>query len=311
MKRAIWALFSAGIVFWGCDKQPENTPTHGSTKVVADETLYPVVDALEKAFEHSYPNTTVEVTYLPEATAFQHFYDSTTVIVSARKLTEKETAYFTQKTLNPRTAILANDAIALLVNPNNPDSNLTCEQALQIFKGQVLDWKQLSSTNKNGSLSLVFDNQASSTVSYILSKTGQVALPANSYAQQTTEAVVDYVAKHPGALGIIGYVWLSDYDDPQCKKLLAKIKVAAISKCEDSDGIPYKPFAQNIQDGLYPFSRQVFVINRETSNGTGTGFTAFMAGELGQRIISKTGILPAYKVEHVIELKSQPFKLEK
>ncbi len=312
MKCALLVVLLAVLVLFGCDKMPENTPTYGTTQVVVDETLYPVMDALEKAFEHTYPKTNVEVTYLPEASAFKHFYDSTVVIVAARRLNEEEEAHLKSRTLNPRTALLANDAIALLVHPNNPDTNLTCEQALQIFSGQIQDWKQIGSTNSNGSINIVFDNQFSSTVTYILSKSGQSAPPTNSYALKTTEAVVEYVASNPGALGIIGYSWLSDYDDPACRMLRSKIEIAAISTCEKGSQTNfYKPFATNVQDELYPFSRQIFVINRETSSGTGTGFTAFIAGEMGQRIISKTGILPAYKVERNIELKSEPFKVKK
>lgn len=293
---------------------PENSTTYGSAHVVADETLFPVVDALEKAFEHTYPKASIEVTYLPESQAFQRFYDNDTavVMVSARKLTEAEEAHFKDKKLNPRTAIMANDAIALLGSPANPDSNLTCEQALQMFKGEATDWRQINPSNPSGSINIVFDHQGSSTVAFVLAKGGNAVLPPNSYALKTTDAVVDYVAKNPGALGIVGYSWLSDYDDPACRKLRAKVKVLAISTCGKTDSLEYfKPFAANVQDELYPFSRQVFAINRETRSGTGTGFTAFVAGEVGQRIISKTGILPAYKVERNIELKSEPFKVKK
>ncbi|MCC6726268.1 MAG: substrate-binding domain-containing protein, partial [Saprospiraceae bacterium] len=140
MKKAI-AILSVVVALFSCEKMPENAPTYGKTKVVADETLFPIVDALEKAFEHTYPKTSVEVVYVPEAAAFNAFYnDSATVIISARMLNEKEASYFKNKKLNPRTAILANDAIALLFSPSNKDTALTCEQAIAIFKGEITDW---------------------------------------------------------------------------------------------------------------------------------------------------------------------------
>lgn len=296
-----------------CAEMPENAPTYGTTRLVADETLYPVVDALVSGFEHSYPKTKVEVEYLPEHEAFQAFYeDSTFVIVCARQLNEREVAHFKSKSLNPRTGIMANDAIALLINPANPDTNLTCESVKKLLDGTVTDWKSISNANQAGAVNIVFDNQGSSTLSFVLEKIGKPNLPANSYALKTTAAVVDYVNSHAGALGIIGYSWLSDYDDPECRAMRSKVKILAISPCGDkADGQFYRPFSSNVQDELYPFSRQIFVINRETSSGTGTGLAAFMAGEIGQRIISKAGILPAYKVEHNIELKSESFRLKK
>jgi phosphate transport system substrate-binding protein len=307
-------LFFCGSIFlWaGCGELPKNSPTYGSVRVVADETLFPVVDALEQAFEHTYSNASIDITYLPEGRAFQQFFnDSSLVILSARKLSAEETTFFKQKSIIPRAALFANDAIALLVNPNNPDTSLTCAQALEIFSGSAKDWNQISPNNGRGTINLVFDHQASSTVRFAMDKSGTKAPPPNSFAQTTTEAVVEYVAKHPGALGIIGYSWLSDYDDPLCKKLNAQVKVVAVSPCINSKPAGfYKPFATNVLEEKYPFSRQIFVINRETDSGLGTGFSAFVAGEMGQRIILKTGTLPAYQVEHKIELKSEPFRVE-
>ncbi len=301
------------VVFSGCETTPESTPTSGVCKVVVDETLYPIADALVRAFEHTYPNAKVEMTYLPELRAFQAFEkDSIQVILAARELGDSETAFFNNKNLYPRTALFANDAIALLVNPSNPDTNLTCEQALEIFSGKITDWSGFKPSNSSGAINLVFDHQASSTVRFALEKSGVKDLPTNSFAQKTTESVVDYVQTHQGAIGIVGYSWLSDYDDPLCRKLRSQVKVVAISPCDTRKPQEfYKPYADNVGAETYPFSRQLFIINRETSTGLGTGFSAFIAGELGQRIISKTGILPAYRVEHNIELKSEKFRIQK
>lgn len=311
MKNIPMLLVCCCLLGQGCKQASEDSPVHGHTRVVADETLFPVVDALDDMFESTYPKTTIDVTYLPESRAFQQFIqDSTLVIVSARKLTPAEAEHFKRLNINPRTAILANDAVALLVNPSNPDTNLRCDQVKQIFQGAINDWHQVSPANKSGGINLVFDHQGSSTVSFIRTTAGRDSLPPNSYALANTEAVVNYVASHPNAVGIIGYSWLSDFDDPVCRQLNAKVKVMALSPC-DAGQAPgfYKPFATNVLEKKYPFSRQVFVINRETKAGLGTGFSAYIAGQLGQRIISKTGILPAYVVDHNIELKSDPFRV--
>jgi phosphate transport system substrate-binding protein len=310
MYKAFFVIFPM-VTLLGCKDSPENGPTYGKAKIVADETLYPIVDALEKAFEHTYQRTAIEVVYLPEAAAFNAFYnDSAEVIICAKQLDEKEAAYFRSKKLNPRTALLANDALALLFSPSNVDTAMTCEQTTAMFKGEITDWRQIGKANKSGPIQIVFDHQGSSTVGYFMKMAGESSPPAQAYAKKTTQAVVDYVAQNPNALGVVGYSWLSDDDDPLCRELRAKCRVASISPRDNQPAKGfYQPLAENVLESLYPFSRQVFAINRETSNGTGTGFVAFMAGEVGQRIISKAGILPAYKVEHHIELKSEPFKV--
>ncbi len=314
MKKGIAILISAILIVLGCVEPSKiDHATQGTVQVVADETLFPVIDALESAFEHTYPDANVTITYLPEAAAFNSFLnDSNNVIVSARRLDALEEGYLSGNALNPRTAIIADDAVAILMNHANVDTNLTCNQVIGLLKGAITEWNQIDATNECGSINLVFDNQGSSMVTFAKKMANVDTLPVNSYAMKTTEAVVDYVARHKGAIGIVGYSWLSDYDDPTCKALLAKISIAAISPCGNGQQDKfYKPFASNVENQFYPFSRQVFIINRETNVGLGTGFSAFIAGELGQRIISKTGILPAYKVERNIELRSEPFQVKK
>lgn len=304
------------LMFWffaSCDKLPENAPTYGVVHVVADETVFPMVDILKTAFEHDYPRAKVDINYLPEAQAFRQFYenDSAVVIVAARQLAEKELGFFKSKNLNPRTAIIANDAVALVLNRSNPDTNLTCAIVQEILSGELKSWASVSRANHSGNINLIFDNEGSSTLTYLLAKSGISNLPKNSYALHNTEEVIGYVAENKGAMGVVGYNWLSDYDDAKSRQLRSKINVLAISPCEQQDSVFYsKPYAFNVQEGLYPFSRQVFVINRETFSGLGTGFASFVAGELGQRIVSKTGVLPAYKVEHNIVIKSEPFKIK-
>lgn len=147
---------------------------------------------------------------------------------------------------------------------------------------------------------------------YVLKKSNLEAPPSNSCALKSNQAVVEYVASNAGALGIISYNWVSDYDDPLAKKLRSDAKIVAVSPCEEAGTSQYfKPFAGNLLHHLYPFSREVFIISREARQGLGAGFAAYVAGEIGQRIILKAGILPAYKVEHNIELKSEPFEVTK
>ena len=55
----------------------------------------------------------------------------------------------------------------------------------------------------------------------------------------------------------------------------------------------------------YPFIRDVYTINRETFAGLGTGFTSFVAGDAGQRIILKMGMLPATLPIRLIKIKSK------
>jgi phosphate transport system substrate-binding protein len=112
-------------------------------------------------------------------------------------------------------------------------------------------------------------------------------------AMKYNRDVVDFIAKTPNAIGLIGVSWVSDRDDPSCLSFLDKVNVAAISIAEKA--VPensYQPYQAYIATGKYPFTRYIYIINAEPRMGLVTGFSAFAAGDKGQRIILKTGILP-------------------
>lgn len=309
---ALLALFGS----FGCSNQsssPEDGATFGKIRILADETLYPIVIAEEDMFEHTYNRASIDVKYLPGIQAMNEFLkDTARTIISARPLSAEETAFLKKINSTPITTQIATDAVAFMVHPNNPDTALTCENILKVLKGDVTSWDQLSPNNRSGKITLVFDNQNSSTVQFVMDMIKLKKLPANAYALKDNPSVVDYVAKHPGSMGIIGYSWISDYDDPLGKKLRSEAKLMAVSVCEGENASnPYKPYSANMIEKLYPFRRDIFIITREGRSGLGTGFASFMASDIGQRIIQKAGLPPYYKLEYNIELTSEPFKLEK
>lgn len=304
------------FVSFGCSSQgasAEDGATFGKIRILADESLFPLVIAEEEMFENTYNRANLDIKYLPGIQAMNEFLkDTARTIISARPLSPEEIAYLKKLDSRPITNQIATDAVAFMVHPSNPDTALTCESILKVLKGDVTSWDQLSPNNRSGNINLVFDNQNSSTVQFVMDMIKLKKLPANAYALKDNPSVVEYVAKHPGALGIIGYSWISDYDDPLGKKLRSEAKLMAVSNCEgEHASTPYKPYAANMIDKLYPFRRDIFIISREGRSGLGTGFASFIASDVGQRIIQKAGIPPYYKLEYNIELKSEPFKLEK
>jgi len=72
-----------------------------------------------------------------------------------------------------------------------------------------------------------------------------------------------------------------------------KINVVAVSQQFVNDGSYYRPQQGFIYDKSYPFVREVYLISRETFAGLGTGFISFACGEQGQRIVLKSGLVPA------------------
>ena len=54
----------------------------------------------------------------------------------------------------------------------------------------------------------------------------------------------------------------------------------------------YLPNQNDLGEGKYPLARDLYIINCQGYEGLGIGFTSFIAGEIGQRIILKSGLAP-------------------
>ncbi len=300
----------ASFVLISCNNQGNDgkvldTPTSGEIVIAVDETFQPILEAVSPVFHAIYKKAKVNITYMPEVDAFkQMLTDSVRMIVVPRPLSEKELSYFKGKTLNPKQVKLALDGIAILVHPSNRDTLLTVQQMKDIFLGNITDWNQINPASKLGNMKVIFDNPNSSIVRYVvdsITHTGDLGSQLSS--MKYNKDVVDFVAETPNALGLIGVSWVSDRNDPSCLSFLNKVNVVAISKEEIA--IPensYQPYQAYIATGKYPFTRYIYMINTEPRVGLETGFSAFAAGDKGQRIILKTGILPYTQPVRIIQV---------
>jgi hypothetical protein len=67
-----------------------------------------------------------------------------------------------------------------------------------------------------------------------------------------------------------------------------------------------KPHQAYIANKLYPLCRSVYMINRQTRAGLGTGFVSFVAGEKGQRMMKLAGLVPATMQVRLIQITNKP-----
>jgi phosphate transport system substrate-binding protein len=221
--------------------------------------------------------------------------DSVRLILASRLLRNTEKEQLAAKQIIPRQVKIATDAVALVVNPANPDTNLSLETIKRIITGKITSWKQVNKESTLDEMSVVFDHKNSSILSYMIDSICRGEAPTGQlYALDSNLDVVDYVARNKNALGLIGVSWISDRDDTLQLSFLRKIRVVAISETEPATpDNSYQPYQAYIYEGLYPLSRNLYAIDSEPRNGLATGFLSFLASDKGQRIILKTGILPA------------------
>ncbi|MCX6258459.1 MAG: substrate-binding domain-containing protein [Bacteroidia bacterium] len=314
MQKIRFIIYGIGLLLLliaACNSQPpkmEETPTSGNISICVDDSYRLIIDAEVYTFQSLYPNAKIRPVYKPEADAFADFLnDSVNEIIAGRELTSKENEYLAGKKLVPRTTRWALDAVAFIINNDNPDSLITYQEIKDIFNGSLTSWKQMHSGKGNGNIKMVFDNNKSSNTRYIKNKFHISTFPSSCYAVNTSEEVVNFVQKDRNSIGIINVNWISDPQDTVSHSFLKKIKVAAISSESDPGGVDgyYTPCQGFISNKEYPFIKDVFVICKETFTGLGTGFSSFIAGDIGQRIVLKSGLLPATMPVRVVKIKNK------
>jgi len=301
----IWIIIAAVIAGCGSSVKIKETPTSGNIKISIDESYSLIMDSQISTFEAIYSYAIINGTYKNEVDCFTDLLnDSARLIVVNRKLTGAEEAKLNSVQIIPKTTKIAYDALAVIINKDNKDTIFTYEQIEDIFKGKLTKWKDINPSAFNGDISVVFDNNKSGNPRYFKEKFKiSSKFPDNCYAVNSNEEVINYVQKNKGAIGIISVNWISDTQDTLSQKFLNKIKIAGVSDEGNTDGPFLKPYQAYIADGSYPFVREVYMISREYFNGLGTGFVSFVAGEKGQRIILKSGLVPATMPIRLVKIK--------
>lgn len=288
---------------------PLDTPTRGDINISVDESFQPIIASEVDTFEGIYKYANIDAAYKSEGEVIKDLLnDSTKIAILSRELTADEKAIFDKRKIIPRVTKIAIDAVALITNRENPDSLLTLEEVKQIFNGQITSWSALDKASGMGDITIVFDNNNSSTARYVRDSliTGN-KLPGNTFASNSHKALIDYVAENKNALGVIGVNWISDFDDSTAIGFLNRIKVLGIS--EDPAPITtdkyYQPYQAYIAQQAYPLRRYLYIISTEGRAGLGTGFASYVAGDKGQRLILKSGLVPATMPVRVIGLGNQ------
>lgn len=304
LRRPALLLAMPALLLANCNRNPDantgpddDTPTSGRIKISVDETFAPIVKSQVDTFQQLYTSAHIDAEYKAEDYVAQDLLSGKVrAIVMARPLTAAEKAKLESQKLIPRTIPIATDGLAIILHPSNPDSLLTLAQLKAIFTGRSAEWKQVSGTNKLGPVDVVFDANRSSTTRYVQdSITRGAALTKRVYAAKSNPALLDYVATHPNAIGIVGANWISDRDDVAVQRFLKRVTVASISKSSapaSSDDY-LQPFQAYLALKTYPLRREVYIISREGRAGLGTGFASFAAGTKGQLIVLKAGLMPA------------------
>jgi phosphate transport system substrate-binding protein len=300
-------LFILAITWFSCgnyDKNKESISS-GKLKIGIDESYSLMMDAEMDIFKVNYPNAEIIPQYLPETEVLNLLLkDSIQAAIVNRSLTDEEMKMFESKKRFPESTRIAVDGVAFICHPSRKDLNLTTDQVKSIMTGGTQSWGDIQ--QKGDKIRVVLDNQASCNARFIRQEfLGDSPIPENFFATNKNEDVVNYVAEHPEAIGVISVSWISDRDDSTSLSFLKIIHVIGVINEHNQQQAqnPRLPFQAYILDQSYPYRRDVYIIRTGLKGTLGTGFASFLAGEKGQLIIHKMGMVAAKAPVRTIKIK--------
>ena len=136
-------LLASGLALFACrgrqtkDKFTD-TATSGFISISADESFRQIVQQEIDVFESIYTMAGIDPIYASEVDAINLLLkDSVRLTVSTRRLTDAEKAGLEEKKFFPKEFKVASDAIALIVNRQNPDSIISLKDLSRILTGEV------------------------------------------------------------------------------------------------------------------------------------------------------------------------------
>lgn len=281
MKKLIFIVVVVLSFFLACKKEGdsiEETVTTGNAKVYVDETLLPIVEEQKMVFESVYKYAKIDLVSKPETELINLFLkQEAKIVVLPRELSLDEKSNLQKRNFIGKTIPIAIDAIAVLVNSNDSQEKITAQEIFEILQG------------KKATKQLVFDNANSSTLNYLKKLAGVKNIQnSNVTALINNNEVITFVSENKNCIGFVGVNWMLN-PTIEMESTLANVKVLAVGNSIEK---AVKPSQSNISSNEYPFVRKIYLLNFQGKAGLGMGFASFIAGDIGQRIILKSGLVP-------------------
>lgn len=305
------------LVAPGCKKYSkipqEGSSTNGITKLACDATFENIMQQEIQVFEYIYPHADVLPYYLDEKACIDSILElKVNAAVTTRPLSDKEITYLQSKRKKVFQKCVAIDAVALIVNNDNPLDRIDLIDLEDILTGKIQEWDQMGpGMKKLGKIDVVFEHEGASTVNFMRdSLLNGASFGDNVFAQGSSQAVYDAVMQRKNAIGVLGVSWLSsDLDGTPAGSTEELAKASERSDTTALDFTPdvkvlkvqqpgtptyWKPYQQYIFEGKYPLLRSIYMITTSVPGAPAHGFYSFVTGVQGQKLMLMTGILPSH-----------------
>jgi phosphate transport system substrate-binding protein len=287
----------------GCTKRQGSDIRSGTLTVLATESHLPLVQQLVADYYSVFP----EVMVTPQGTTTRAAIvdmvnDSVHCVLVDRRLNEEERNAIESAKLKVIETEIAHDGLAVLVHPSNKLPAISMETLKAIISGRTTLWNTVPESKLHGVIELCLTGKNSGLYElltrHFFNLEKDVSLAAMASSQQ---GIIEYVATHSEALGIVSFATWKDTTHPaSAKKNVRLLDLLTTS----SEGVQTAVSLnqRNIYDQTYPLTYSLYIYTSEKRPGPAYGFSAFVAGETGQRVFLYAGLVPKTMPYRTIQL---------
>jgi len=272
---ALAGILMVVLMAAGClGSQPSGSPASPSQQitVTGSTTVLPIAEKARETFEDRYPSTSVLVSGGGSSVGVRAVGEGTADIgMSSRDLKPEETGMYPGLVLHH----IADDAILLIVHPENSIESLTLDQVRGIYNGTYTNWNQVGGPDLE--IVVIGRDSASGTREFF----GEYVMKKEDFIRSQEEfnsngGIQQKVSRTPGAIGYVGLGYTEGV-----KQLNIEV-----------DGNTIEPTLENINSKKYPITRPLYMLTNGEPEGAVKEFLEFIMSEEGQQIVASVDYIP-------------------
>ncbi len=250
------------------------------------DTLVNIALAWAEAYRQVEPQVSVAVTGGGSGTGIAAMINGTVDLANAsRAMKDSEIAQAQANGFDPVEHVVAIDALAVIVHPDNPVSELTIQQLADIYTGRITNWQGVGGLDEP--IVLLSRETNSGTHVYFLEEVLRQGDEENRdiFAPQTllmpsSVGITSELRRNPNAIGYDGL----GYVDP------AHEKIIAVARSADEPFV--MPTLATAATGDYPLSRDLYMYTAGEPQGVIAEYLAWILSPVGQEIVTQLGFVP-------------------
>jgi phosphate transport system substrate-binding protein len=293
MKRTFLPLlFLISILITACGNSGSSQSAQSAASAYIEnkgsDTIVNLALAWAEQYQTEHPDVRISVTGGGSGTGIAALINGTVSIANAsRKISADEVKQAEAKGIKPVEHIISRDAIAVIVNPENPVSQLTLQQISDIYSGKTNNWKEVGGDDRpivrlsretNSGTHVYFLE----TVLRLGDKNNKTFFSANTLLLPSSEGIINEIRQNPNAIGYdgLGYV-------PKDLKMIAIAKKA---------GEAYVlPSVATVNDKTYAVARDLYMYTSGEATGVIKDYLDWIVADEAQQIVAKLGFVPILK----------------